>query len=124
MKINSDIVPHIIASDNLVDSVMDYLGIDDRDGFVSRSAREVYDERLVSIVRDVLVGRLRSKDDPVNMIRSAMESIVIGLAEDMEYEDDFDPMGADTVGYEMVGIAEAFRDIAVSEDLGFDDSAT
>ena len=70
------------------------------------------------------MGRLRSKDDPVNMIRTAMESVLVGLAEDMEYEDDFDPMGADTVGYEMVGIAEAFRDIAVSEDLGFDDSAT
>ena len=122
--INPDIVPHIMASDDFVDSVMDYLDIDDRDGFVSRLAREVDDERLVSIVRDVFVGRLRSKDDPVDVIRSAMESVVIGLAEDMEYEDDFDPMGADTVGYEMVGIAEAFRDIDVSEDLGFDDSAT
>ena len=53
-----------------------------------------------------------------------MESVVIGLAEDMEYEDDFDPMGVETVGYEMVGIAEAFRDIAVLEDLGFDDDAS
>ena len=87
-------------------------------------AREVDDERLVSIVRDVLMGRLQSKDDPVDVIRSAMESVVIGLAEEMEYEDDFDPMGADTVGYEMVGIAEAFRDIAVLEDLGFDDDAS
>ena len=68
--------------------------------------------------------RLRSKDNPVNVIRSAMESVVIGLAEDMEYEDDFDPMGVETVGYEMVGIAEAFRDIAVLEDLGFDDDAS
>ena len=60
----------------------------------------------------------------MNVIRSAMESVVIGLAEDMEYEDDFDPMGVETVGYEMVGIAEAFRDIAVLEDLGFDDDAS
>ena len=67
-------------------------------------AREVDDERLVSIVRDVLVGRLRFKDGPVDVIRSVMESVLVGLAEDMEYEDDFDPMGADTVGYEMVWI--------------------
>ena len=40
-------------------------------------AREVDDERLVSIVRDVLVGHLRSKDDPVNVIRSAMESAAL-----------------------------------------------
>ena len=56
---------------------MDYLDIDDRDGFVSGLAREVDDERLVSIVKDVLVGRLRSKDDPVNVIRSAMESAAL-----------------------------------------------
>ena len=40
-------------------------------------AREVDDERLVSIVRDVLVGRLRSKDDPVDVIRSTMESAAL-----------------------------------------------
>ena len=28
-------------------------------------------------MRDVLVGRLRSKDDPVNVIRSAMESAAL-----------------------------------------------
>ena len=28
-------------------------------------------------MRDVLVGRLRSKDDPVNVIRSAMESVAL-----------------------------------------------
>ena len=40
-------------------------------------AREVDDERLVSIVRDVLVGRLRSMDDPVDVIRSTMESAAL-----------------------------------------------
>ena len=28
------------------------------------------------------------------------------------------------IGYEMVGITEVFRDIAVLEDLGFDDGAS
>ena len=40
-------------------------------------AREVDDERLVSSVKDVLVGRLRSKDDPVDVIRSTTESAAL-----------------------------------------------
>lgn len=33
-------------------------------------------------------------------------------------------MDVDMIGYEMVGITEVFRDIAVLEDLGFDDDAS
>ena len=57
--------------------------------------REVDDERLVSIVRDVLVGRLRSKDGPVDVIRSAMESAALlqSAEEIRSYVDEGSPGG-------------------------------
>lgn len=85
-----NIVPYIMASDDLVHSVIDYLDIDYRDGLVSRLAHEVDDGRLVSIMREVLLGRLRSKGDLVDEIGSIMDSVAIGLIEDMDYDDDTD----------------------------------
>lgn len=125
--INLRNVLSIMASDEIVDSVIDYLGISDRHGFVTRLAHAVDDDTLMSITRDVLLDRLMSTD-LVYVIENDIETTVSDMIDDMNSRDDdscWDEfMEMDVTPYQMLKIAESFRDIVALEDLGFIDDAS
>lgn len=125
--INLRNVLSIMASDELVDSVIDYLEISDRHGFVTRLAHAVDDDTLMSITRDVLLDRLMSTD-LVYVIENDIETTVSDMIDDMNSRDDdscWDEfMEMDVTPYQMLKIAESFRDIVALEDLGFIDDAS
>ena len=116
-----------MASDEIVDSVIDYLEISDRHGFVTRLAHAVDDDTLMSITRDVLLDRLMSTD-LVYVIENDIETTVSDMIDDMNSRDDdscWDEfMEMDVTPYQMLKIAESFRDIVALEDLGFIDDAS
>ena len=125
--INLRNVLSIMASDEIVDSVIDYLEISDRHGFVTRLAHAVDDDTLMSITRDVLLDRLMSTD-LVYVIENDIETTVSDMIDDMNSRDDdscWDEfMEMDVTRYQMLKIAESFRDIVALEDLGFIDDAS
>lgn len=125
--INLRNVLSIMASDEIVDSVIDYLEISDRNGFVTRLAHAVDDDTLMSITRDVLLDRLMSTD-LVYVIENDIETTVSDMIDDMNSRDDdscWDEfMEMDITPYQMLKIAESFRDIVALEDLGFIDDAS
>lgn len=125
--INLRNVLSIMASDEIVDSVIDYLEISDRHGFVTRLAHAVDDDTLMSITRDVLLDRLMSTD-LVYVIENDIETTVSDMIDDMNSRDDdscWDEfMEMDITPYQMLKIAESFRDIVALEDLGFIDDAS
>ena len=125
--INLRNVLSIMASDEIVDSVIDYLEISDRHGFVTRLAHAVDDDTLMSITRDVLLDRLMSTD-LVYVIENDIETTVSDMIDDMNSRDDdscWDEfMEMDVTPYQMLKIAESFRDIVALEDLGFIDDAS
>ena len=125
--INLRNVLSIMASDEIVDSVIDYLDISDRHGFVTRLAHAVDDDTLMSITRDVLLDRLMSTD-LVYVIENDIETTVSDMIDDMNSRDDdscWDEfMEMDVTPYQMLKIAESFRDIVALEDLGFIDDAS
>ena len=125
--INLRNVLSIMASDEIVDSVIDYLEISDRHGFVTRLAHAVDDDTLMSITRDILLDRLMSTD-LVYVIENDIETTVSDMIDDMNSRDDdscWDEfMEMDVTPYQMLKIAESFRDIVALEDLGFIDDAS
>lgn len=114
-----------MVSPEIVGSVIDYLEIEDPNELVLSLAESMGEEGFISVVKDVILGRVGSEDSIVGDIQFYLEMAVTEVADSLGSEIPEDgSMDEDIAGVAEISIADGFSEVRALADLGFNDAAS